>query len=202
MNGAWVVPGWAPPLGSIRHDNSPVYSLAFKRITALGAEAAAAQAAAAAAGGTGRRGLRKGWSADADVAALEARREAARTAQRAVSRALLTRIWDAYAVGNFKGAPRALRKALCSRARLTPASGESKHLLKASLLGEATRGGTGDCCAPKLLHACQSLGCRPLALAEVWFGAPIHGRVEGRAYDACQERCQPLLGFMLCGAAG
>ena len=28
MNGAWVVPGWAPPLGSVRHDNSPVYSLA------------------------------------------------------------------------------------------------------------------------------------------------------------------------------
>ena len=81
-------------------------------------------------------------------------------------------------------------------------SGESKHLLKASLLGKATRGGTGDCCAPKLLHAAQSEKLRPLAMAEVWFGAPIHGRVEGRAYDACQERCQPLLGFMLCGAAG
>jgi tRNA pseudouridine32 synthase/23S rRNA pseudouridine746 synthase len=75
-------------------------------------------------------------------------------------------------------------------------------LLKASLLGEATRGGTGDCCAPKLLHAAQRAGLRPLAMAEVWFGAPIHGRVEGCAYDACQERCQPLLGFMLCGAAG
>jgi hypothetical protein len=109
MNGAWVVPGWAPPLGSVRHDNSPVYALAFQRITALGTEAAAAQAAAAALGGAGARrgGLRKGWADDADVAALEAKREAARTAQRAVSRALLTRIWDSYAVANFKGAPRA-----------------------------------------------------------------------------------------------
>ena len=107
MNGAWLVPGWAPPLGSVRHDNSPVYAAAFRRITALGAEAAAAQAAAAALGGAGaKRGLRKGWAANADVAALEARRETARAAQRAVSRALLTRIWDSYAVANFRGAPR------------------------------------------------------------------------------------------------
>ena len=112
MNGAWVVPGWAPPLGSVRHDNSPLYGLAFRRITSLGAQAAEAHAQARAlAGGAGARGLRKGWSASADVVALEARREAARSAQRAVSRALLTRIWDSYAVSNFRGAPPAFASA-------------------------------------------------------------------------------------------
>ena len=105
MNGAWLVPGWAPPLGSLRHDNSPVYQLAFRRISALGSEADAAAAEAAAL--TGRRGaLRKGWSRDPVFAALQARRDAARAAQRAASRALLTRIWDSYAVHNFKGAKR------------------------------------------------------------------------------------------------
>jgi tRNA pseudouridine32 synthase/23S rRNA pseudouridine746 synthase len=80
--------------------------------------------------------------------------------------------------------------------------GESKHLLQASLLGDATRGGTGDCCAPKLLHAAQRAGLRPLSMAEFWYGSPVGGRVEGRTYDACQERCQQLLGYMLCGSAG
>ena len=79
--------------------------------------------------------------------------------------------------------------------------GETTHLVRASLLGDATRGGTGDCCAPKLLHAAQTARLRPLALAEVWFGSPppSGGRQEGQAYAACEERCQPLLGYMLCG---
>ena len=79
--------------------------------------------------------------------------------------------------------------------------GESTHLLRASLLADATRGGTGDCCAPKLLAAAQAAGLTPRAMAEVWLGdpPPSGGRVEGRAYAACAERCQPLLGYMLCG---
>jgi hypothetical protein len=179
MNGSWLVEGWAPPLGGVRHDNSPVYQLAWARIMALGTEAAAAQAAAAAL--AGQRGLRKGWSADPAFAALEARRDKAKTAQRAASRALLTRIWDSYTVSNFRGG--------------------STRLVAASLLGDATRGGTGDCCAPKLLHAAQRAGLRPLSMAEVWFGSspPSGGRLEGHAYAACEERCQPLLGYMLCG---
>jgi hypothetical protein len=102
MNGAWLVPGWAPPLGSLRHDNSPVYQLALRRITALGGQAEAARAEADAL--SGGRGLPKGWVGDPTFVALEARRESAKAAQRAASRALLTRIWDAYTVRNFKGA--------------------------------------------------------------------------------------------------
>jgi hypothetical protein len=207
MNGAWLVPGWAPPLGGVRHDNSPMYTLAWRRIMALGTEAAEAQAEARALAGAA--GLRKGWGADPAFAALEARREAAKSAQRAASRALLTRIWDSYAVRNFRGAAReeqgppgdvagSLRA--CADWALANA-GEEKRLVQASLLGDATRGGTGDCCAPKLLHAAQQAGLRPLSMAEVWFGSspPAGGRVEGQAYAACEERCAPLLGYMLCG---
>lgn len=39
------------------------------------------------------------------------------------------------------------------------------------------------------------------AVAEFWMGAPppSGGRTDGEFYTACEERCQPILGFMLCG---
>jgi len=167
LNNVWEVPGWAPPLGTIRHDSSPVYTAAFRRIQHLGAEAQAAGAEAAA----GSR---------AEQRAAEARRLRARSAQRAISNALLARIWDGYAV--------------------TSVGGRQAKLLEASLLGAGSRGGTGDCCAPKLLAAARAQGVVPEAMAETWLGSstPDGQRVEGAFYEACQERCAPLLGFMLC----
>ena len=54
--------------------------------------------------------------------------------------------------------------------------------------------GTGDCCAPKLLHYAFAHGLRPLAIGEwVCHGGRIHFR------PACQGRCRPLLWFMLQG---
>lgn len=61
--------------------------------------------------------------------------------------------------------------------------------------------GTGDCCAPKLLHYAATHGLTPIALAEFWWGpspAREH-RVQGEFYEACAERCQPLMGFLLSG---
>ena len=59
--------------------------------------------------------------------------------------------------------------------------------------------GTGDCCAPKLLHYGASLGYKPLAMAEFWFGAASLDKIQGQFYGACLERCQPLMGFLLSG---
>ncbi|MFM7425809.1 MAG: RluA family pseudouridine synthase, partial [Elainella sp.] len=61
--------------------------------------------------------------------------------------------------------------------------------------------GTGDCCAPKLLHWAALNGWKPLTLAEFWWGRPEPGRIVGEFYAACEERCQPLLGFLLSGLA-
>jgi tRNA pseudouridine32 synthase/23S rRNA pseudouridine746 synthase len=61
--------------------------------------------------------------------------------------------------------------------------------------------GTGDCSAPKLLHHCATNKLKPLAMAEVWWGetSPNGDKVAETFYPACEERCQPLMGFLLSG---
>lgn len=61
--------------------------------------------------------------------------------------------------------------------------------------------GTGDCCAPKLLHHAATNNLQPVAMAEFWWGenSPNGEKVEGNFYPACVERCQPLMGFLLSG---
>ncbi len=62
-------------------------------------------------------------------------------------------------------------------------------------------GGTGDCCAPKLLQYAYSLGLRPLCMAEFWWGpAPKTDiRHHGQFYPACRGKCKPVLTWMLQG---
>lgn len=82
--------------------------------------------------------------------------------------------------------------------------GECRTISQAFLGGEG-RGqpvGTGDCCATKLVSWAQVLGLRPTGIAEFYFGkrARKATRVyENVWYDACEPRCQQVLGFMLCG---
>lgn len=61
--------------------------------------------------------------------------------------------------------------------------------------------GTGDCCAPKLLHYAATHLLKPLAMAEFWYGASSisEHKIQGEFYGACVERCQPLMGFLLSG---
>ncbi|MGB3201227.1 MAG: pseudouridine synthase [Nodosilinea sp.] len=59
--------------------------------------------------------------------------------------------------------------------------------------------GTGDCCAPKLLHTAAQYGLKPLAMAEFWWGPAQGDKRPGEFYDACAERCQPIMGFLLSG---
>jgi len=72
--------------------------------------------------------------------------------------------------------------------------------------------GVGDCAAPKLLHAAHALGLCPTGLAELWHVPPSRrgsggsggsggsrGREHGSLHPACQERCEPIMGFLLCG---
>jgi tRNA pseudouridine32 synthase / 23S rRNA pseudouridine746 synthase len=61
--------------------------------------------------------------------------------------------------------------------------------------------GTGDCCAPKLLHYAATENLKPLAMAEFWWGSSCANgdKIQGEFYGACAERCQPLMGFLLSG---
>lgn len=83
---------------------------------------------------------------------------------------------------------------------LTNFAGESLSL-QALIPGGAIPTGTGDCCAPKLLHYAATQKLKPLAMAEFWWGPspPTGDKVQGEFYGACAERCQPLMGFLLSG---
>jgi tRNA pseudouridine32 synthase / 23S rRNA pseudouridine746 synthase len=80
---------------------------------------------------------------------------------------------------------------------LTNFAGESLPLT--DLMPKGIPTGTGECCAPKLLHYAASIGLKPLAMAEFWWGDSATDKVQGQFYGACVERCQPLMGFLLSG---
>ncbi|MBD2154741.1 pseudouridine synthase [Leptolyngbya sp. FACHB-16] len=87
--------------------------------------------------------------------------------------------------------------------RLTNFAGQSLTLQDVITHG-AIPTGTGDCCAPKLLHYAAIQGYKPLSMAEFWWGPSTSNgdKVQGEFYGACAERCQPLMGFLLSGLSG
>ena len=62
-------------------------------------------------------------------------------------------------------------------------------------------GGTGECCAPKLLQYAFLHGYKPICMAEFWVGESPMGEVRhhGHYYPACRSKCLPLMKFMLQG---
>lgn len=62
-------------------------------------------------------------------------------------------------------------------------------------------GGTGDCCAPKLLQYAFSHGLKPLCMAEFWWGESPKSEIRqhGVFYPACRGKCKPILTWMLQG---
>lgn len=62
-------------------------------------------------------------------------------------------------------------------------------------------GGTGDCCAPKLLQYAYRHHLKPVCMAEFWWGESPKGiiRHHGQFYPACQGKCKPVLTWMLQG---
>lgn len=57
--------------------------------------------------------------------------------------------------------------------------------------GKHAPGGTGDCCAPKLLNYAYSHNMTPIAMAEI--------DDKGNAVPSCHSKCRPLLKYMLKG---
>ncbi|MFN6537478.1 MAG: RluA family pseudouridine synthase [Nostoc sp. EkiNYC01] len=99
--------------------------------------------------------------------------------RKALSRQLQAQMHASYSLTNFAGRSRSLQQ----------------------LMPEGSPTGTGDCCAPKLLHYAATHHLKPLAMAEFWWGASSinQDKIQGEFYGACAERCQPLMGFLLSG---
>ncbi|MBW4615253.1 MAG: RluA family pseudouridine synthase [Desmonostoc vinosum HA7617-LM4] len=108
--------------------------------------------------------------ADARISELKQRRKT-------LSRQLQTQMHAVYSLTNFLGQSLSLQQ----------------------LMPEGLPTGTGDCCAPKLLHYAATHGLKPLAMAEFWWGTSNQDKIPGEFYGACAERCQPLMGFLLSG---
>lgn len=130
-----------------------------------------------------RNRLKQHWKAILDPLQQKIKEADQQTQQlkqerKALSRQLQAQLYEAYTLSNFWGESLSLQ----------------------SLMGENTLPtGTGECCAPKLLHYAAIHQLIPLAMAEFWWGKSSIDRVSGQFYGACKERCQPLMGFLLSG---
>lgn len=104
--------------------------------------------------------------------------------RKAISRDLMPKIHDLYQFHNFRGETRPLREVFRADGGIP--------------------GGVGDCCAPKLLNYAAVQKLKPVSVAEFyWGGSNKSGRKQpGQFFEACAEKCQPILGFMLCGIDG
>ena len=62
-------------------------------------------------------------------------------------------------------------------------------------------GGTGDCCAPKLLQYAYTQQLKSLCMAEFWWGPSPKSEIRhhGEFYPACRGKCKPVLTWMLQG---
>jgi tRNA pseudouridine32 synthase/23S rRNA pseudouridine746 synthase len=62
-------------------------------------------------------------------------------------------------------------------------------------------GGTGDCCAPKLLQYAYQQGLHPVCMAEFWWGQATKEEIRQHLnfYPACRGKCKPILTWMLQG---
>lgn len=57
--------------------------------------------------------------------------------------------------------------------------------------------GAGECAAPKLLHYAFKHQLQPLAIAEFWWGKTSGDKKHGQYYSPCNDKCKPILKYML-----
>lgn len=107
----------------------------------------------------------------------EARMREIKRSRKQLSQQLQLQMHQAYQLTNFLGLSASLRQ----------------------LMPQGAPTGTGECCAPKLLHHAAVLGLKPVAMAEFWWGEATRGKQPGVFYGACESRCQPIMGFLLAG---
>ncbi len=106
---------------------------------------------------------------------------AQRKKRRQLSQNLMRDIHTLYSLNNFRG--------------------ETAGLAAAFTCSKGIPTGTGDCCAPKLLNFAAKNNLLPLGIHEFFWGRENRagGHRHGDFTSSCAEKCQPILGFMLCG---
>jgi hypothetical protein len=85
--------------------------------------------------------------------------------------------------------------------RLHNFQGDCSSLFRAYSRNNGIPTGCGDCCAPKLLNYAATHELTPVGIAEFYWGLDNKSgtRRHGYCYPSCLDKCQPILGYMLCG---
>lgn len=80
-------------------------------------------------------------------------------------------------------------------------SGESKNVITIfeEFSDRKPPSAAGECSAPKLLNYAFAQHMKPIAIAEFWWGKSPESnqRIHKAFYPACQDKCLPILSFML-----
>jgi len=97
------------------------------------------------------------------------------------SQSMVNVVMDLYQMQNFKG--------------------DHRSILNVFYEDRGIPTGSGDCCGPKLLHGAAQKGLTPLGLTEFYFGKANKAstKFHKEFYPCCKKKCQPILGYMLCG---
>jgi tRNA pseudouridine32 synthase/23S rRNA pseudouridine746 synthase len=100
-----------------------------------------------------------------------------------------------------KDKSRYLQDYLFSNYHFLNKAGHSKNLLEifADYNNIKPPSGAGECAAPKLLHYAFKHNMKALAIAEFWWGNTRKpaGRKHQHYYPACDNKCRPILDYML-----
>lgn len=97
------------------------------------------------------------------------------------SNALQQKLFDHYAFLNSKKESQSLRAIFAQSAHPNPPAA------------------AGECAAPKLLQYAFENNLKPLEIAEFWWGKSPESRerIHGQFYPACEDKCRPILNYML-----
>ena len=181
--GTWHCPGWAGPVAQLTLEDTE----ASRRFAAIVHHVKAAEAC------------------------QEPERSEHRKTHRALSLALSDDLASSVELRNARGGRVRLPELLARQREdaLRPSAS-----LEQQQQARAHPGGIGDCAAPKLLMAAFERGLQPESMAEIWHEAPLRRKAEeslrrapsrggrrkhGSFHLACNERCSPIMGFLLCG---
>ncbi|MGL1930670.1 MAG: hypothetical protein OCC45_02790 [Desulfotalea sp.] len=102
---------------------------------------------------------------------------------------------------NRKKLSQNLMKRIHSLYKIKSFTGRNNSIDLAFLKENKIPTGTGDCCAPKLLNEAINLQLKPISIAEFFYGRTNKSgsKKHLKLYSSCQNRCQNLLGYILCG---
>jgi len=94
-----------------------------------------------------------------------------------------------------------LQKEMLCQYHFLNSSGQSKSIYEIfeDYNSKLPPGGAGDCAAPKLLQYAFKHNFIPLAIAEFWWGtkSTVLDKEHKSFYPACNEKCLPILDYML-----